>query len=126
MIDHPDTIGGPYFDRDMIGPNGRLSRLHKGEEPKGPSANQKRLESEQLKMVREQMKELERQRNLPTPEAPPGLAPLPPPITANSADAAQAEADARRRSLKRTAPARSTIFAGESASPLGGRKTILG
>lgn len=31
-----DDFGGPYFDRDLIGPDGRLSRLHKGKQAPQP------------------------------------------------------------------------------------------
>jgi hypothetical protein len=30
MIDHQETLGGPYFQPELIGASGRLSRLHKG------------------------------------------------------------------------------------------------
>jgi len=31
-------LSGPYFTPDLIGPNGKLSRLHKGGEPPKPVA----------------------------------------------------------------------------------------
>ena len=31
-----DEFHGPYFDAGLIGPNGRLSRLHKGDAPAQP------------------------------------------------------------------------------------------
>jgi hypothetical protein len=127
MNDHIDTFGGPHFDPGLIGPNGRLSRLHKGPKPKGPSPSQIALEKKQLQLANAQLAEMERQRLMPTPEAPKPMPPLAPPTASGSADEEQAAADARRKSLKRTAPGRSTIFAGESyGSQLGGRKTILG
>lgn len=127
MIDHPETLGGPHYDPAMIGPSGRLARLHKGApKPKGPSAAQIELEKNQLKLIKEQLAEMERQRLQPTPEAPKALPAMAPPTSTNSADTAQAEADARRKSLRRMAPGRSTIFAGQTSAAVGGRKTILG
>jgi hypothetical protein len=128
MNDLPDTFGGPHFDPGLIGPDGRLSRLHKGApKPKGPSASQIALEKKQAELADAQLAEMERQRLQPTPEAPKPLPPLPPPSSTGAADEEQAAADARRKAAKRMAPGRSTIFAGEtSGSSLGGRKTILG
>lgn len=127
MIDHPDTLGGPHFDRALFGLGGRLVRLHKGGgKPKGPSASQLALEKKQLELADAQLAEMERQRLQPTPEAPKALPAMAPPTSTNSADTAQAEADARRKSLRRMAPGRSTIFAGETSAAVGGRKTILG
>lgn len=126
MIDHPDTLGGPHYDRALFGPGGRLTRLHKGAKPSDPSPSQVKLEKEQARLVQEQLAEMERQRLQPTPEAPKALPPMAPPSATNSADTAQAEADARRKALKRMAPGRSTIFAGETSASVGGRKTILG
>jgi len=126
MIDHPDTLGGPHFDPAMIGADRRLCRLHKGAKPKGPSWSQIELEKKQGKLIDEQLADMERQRLLPTPEAPKALPAMAPPTSTNSADTAQAEADARRKSLRRMAPGRSTIFAGETSAAVGGRKTILG
>lgn len=117
---------GPFFDPGLIGPNGKLSRLHKGGSASGPSASQIKLEKKQFEMADAQLAEMERQRNMPTPEAPKPLPALAPAVAQSSADTAQAEVNARRSALKRTAPGRSTIFAGESANTLGGRKTILG
>ena len=128
MNDSHDIFGGPHFDPGLIGPNGRFSRLHKGApKPKGPSRSQIELEKTQQKLADEQLAEMERQRLMPTPEAPKPLPPLPPPTATGAADEEQAAADARRKALKRMSPGRSTIFAGEtSGSSLGGRKTILG
>lgn len=117
---------GPFFEPGLIGPDGRLARLHKGAKPSGPSASQIAMEKKQRELVEAQLAEMERQRNLPTPEAPKPLPQLSPAVMQSSADMAQAEADARRAALKRTAPARSTIFAGETGNVLGGRRTILG
>ena len=128
MNDFHDTFGGPHFDPGLIGPDGRLSRLHKGaSKPKEPSRAQIELEKTQQRLADEQLAEMERQRLMPTPEAPKPLPPLPPPSSTGAADEEQAAADARRKALKRMSPGRSTIFAGEtSGSSLGGRKTILG
>lgn len=117
----------PTFDSSVIGPNGRLSRLHKGPEgPKDPTKQQLELEKTQLDFTKSQLAELERQRSMPITQAPKPLAPLPPPTNQSSADSEQAAAAARRQSLRRKAPGRSTIFAGESAGAIGGQKTILG
>lgn len=116
----------PDFEPDVIGPNGKLVRFHKGPKPSGPSASQLKLEKQQFLMAQAQLAEMERQRNLPTPEAPKPLPQMAPAVLQSSADMAQAESDARRASLKRMAPARATIFAGETGATLGGRRTILG
>jgi hypothetical protein len=79
MIDHPDTLGGPHFDRGLFGADRRLLRLHKGPKPQDPTPGQLKLEKEQTKLVEAQLAEMERQRLTPTPEAPKPLAPLPPP-----------------------------------------------
>jgi hypothetical protein len=125
-IDHPETLGGPHFDPAIIGPNGRLQRFHKGPKTKKPTSSQLLLERKQAQLIDAQLAEMERQRLQPTPEAPKALPALAPPTSTNSADTAQAEADARRKSLRRMAPGRSTIFAGETSAAVGGRKTILG
>ncbi|SKA88853.1 hypothetical protein SAMN02745166_01496 [Prosthecobacter debontii] len=95
-------------------------------EPKGPSPTQIKLEKAQLNLVNQQLADMERQRLMPTPEAPKPLPKLNPAITQSSQDQEQASIEARRQSLKRTAPARSTIFAGETGAKIGGAKTLLG
>lgn len=124
MTDHPDTLDGPHFDPQLFGPGPR--RLHKGSKPRKPSAAQLELEKAQLEMTRRQLAEMEAAANMPTPAAPAPLAPLPPATSQSSADMDQAMAEERRKALKRMAPGRSTIFAGETQSTLGGRKTLLG
>jgi hypothetical protein len=121
-----EFLGGPDFDPGLVGPNGKLCRLHKGPKPQKPSAQQLKLERQQIALVNAQLAEMERQRLLPTPEAPKPLASVAPVVTQSAADMEQAAADARRAALRRNAPARNTIFAGESGGNLGGRKTILG
>lgn len=93
---------------------------------KEQTPQQLQLEREQIKFTQAQLAEMERQRLLPTPEAPKPLPALSPTVSKSAADTAQAETNARRTALRRNAPGRSTIFAGETGSSLGGRKTLLG
>ncbi len=126
MNDYDPSHGGPHFDRDLFSPGPR--RLHKGGgKPRGPTAAQIELEKAQLELSRRQLAEMEAEANKPTPEAPPPLAPMSPVAFQSTADMEQAAMEERRRALKRTAPARSTIFAGESGhTSLGGTRTLLG
>ncbi|SKB08685.1 hypothetical protein SAMN02745166_04993 [Prosthecobacter debontii] len=94
--------------------------------PEGPSPTQIKLEKAQLNLVNQQLADMERARLLPTPEAPKALPGLNPGVTQSSQDQEQAAMQARRQSLRRTAPARSTIFAGETSPKIGGNKTLLG
>lgn len=94
----------------------------------GPSHTQKKLEKAQLAATEAQLAELERQRAMPTPEAPKPLPPMAPSAMQSTADLEQAGIEARRQALRRNSPGRSTIFAGETGAgnSLGGRKTLLG
>lgn len=127
MNDLYDILGGPHFEPGMIGPDGRLSRLHKGAKKQKPSASQVALEKKQAQLADAQLADMERQRLQPTPEAPKPLPAIAPPTATGAADEDQAAADARRKALRRFSPGRATIFAGETGgTALGGKKTILG
>lgn len=124
-----DFIPGPHFEPGLIGPDGRLVRLHKGAKAPQQTSQQKRNERLQEQLLRKQLKESQNFEMPELPAAPPVL-PAPPPPTATSADTVEAGRYARRQAGKRTSAGRSTIYAGETGgyrtASLGGGKSLLG
>lgn len=124
-------ICGPHFEPGLIGPDGRLTRFHKGAKAPQQSSQSKRNERLQEQLMRQQLASA---KNFEMPEIPQAapLLPAPPPPSATSADTIEAARDMRRQANRRTSAGRSTIFAGETGgyrptgAGLGGQKTLLG
>jgi hypothetical protein len=124
-VEHPDFLGGPHFEPDLVF-NGRLTRLCKGAKAPQQTAAQKKAERLQLKLLRQQLKQSAEGIEMPSIEIPEAPASPPPPPAAVSSDVADAEQEARRKASKRTNFGSGTLFAGETGGYLGGNKTLLG
>lgn len=133
MLDHTDLIGGPHFDRELIGADGRLSRLHKGGgSPPKPTKAQLAAEKKQQEMM---MSLLKQQGKMRMPEMPaiPSIPPpvdTPPPPSQSSADIEDAQQEAMRQAGRRYGLLK-TVHAGNTggyggATPMGGMRTLLG
>lgn len=125
-----DDFLGIHFDPDLVGPDGRLTRFHKGG-ARGPSKTQKKAEALQVKVLQGQLAQLEKasKEKIHVPEPPP---PPPPPPQRSSFEVDQASTTARRDRQRRRGIS-STILAGETggyggalSGQLGGQKTMLG
>lgn len=139
MLDHSDFIGGPHFEADLIGPSGRLARLHKGG-ASIPKPTKKELEAQkkQEKQFAQMMRQMSRP--IPMPEMPtiplippPVEVPPPPPASQSSSDIEDAEQEARRQSGRRYGFLKTThagntggYMSSSGATPLGGGRTLLG
>jgi hypothetical protein len=126
--DHEDTLDGPHFDAGLISAHGGLARLHKGGgggSAKPPTVN-KKLEQMQMKLMQAQLRQAGKKIEMPHIEIPPPPPPAPPPPTVSSADVQEAATEARRQALKRSGY-QSTLFAGETGTPLlGGSRQMVG
>jgi hypothetical protein len=111
---------GPYFSADLVGPDGRLTRLHKGGGvgDGGVGAmmaqNQKNFEA--------QMALMKQQADQKIPD-PPKYDPQSAAPTSSNADVAASEDQARRDAAKRRSM-QAAVVAGETK--LGGQRTLLG
>lgn len=130
MHDHPDTLGGPAFDRDLIGPDGRLSRLCKGQSAPKQTAAQKKAEQLNIEMMQKMLKQ--KQPEMPHINIPPAPEPvdIPPAPSQSSADIEDAAQEARRNAGKRYGLLRTT-HAGNTGGyggkkPMGGARSLLG
>lgn len=117
FLDLPD---GPWFERDMIGPDGRMIRFHKGGGgvPQETSA-QKRQAKLQEKLIKAQLDQIKKQSHMEMPALPPAPEPAGPPPTQTANDQSQAEMDARRQAMKRKGLLRSVV-AGERRQTMAG------
>lgn len=112
-----------HFSPDLIGPDGRLSRLHKG--GGGGDGGAAAMMAQNERHFREQMDMMREQANKKIPE-PPKYDPQASAPTSSRADIASAEDQARRDAARRRS-SQSAILAGETGSKqLGGKKTLLG
>lgn len=130
MLDHPDTLGGPYFDRDLIGPDGRLNRFCKGQSAPKQTATQKKAELKNLELMEKMLNQKpEKMPEINIPPAPEPVA-IPPAPSQSSADVEDADQEARRAAGKRYGLLRTT-YAGATggyggSKPLGGVRSLLG
>lgn len=105
-------LDGPHFDAGLIGPTGKLARLHKGGGGKAPKPPKVRMPKPQKIRIP----------HIPPPEPPP------PPAQQRAAEVEDAEQQAKRDAKKRYGQ-RATLLAGETGGygrPLGGDKSLLG
>lgn len=80
-----------------------------------------------MKLMEKQLEQAENAKPLKIPK-PPKILPMAPPVATFSADAAEADQEARRKAGNRMNTARGTLFAGETGGykgTLGGPKTLL-
>ena len=121
MNEHPESTGGPHYDPDMIGPDGRMARFHKGQKAPEETAAQKRAAKLQEQLLTAQLKQIKKGSEVTMPEAPPAPGPVSPPPTQTANDVSQAQMDARKQAAKRKGLLRS-VLAGEQrpAQTMGG------
>jgi hypothetical protein len=80
----------------------------------------------QMKLMQAQLRQAGKKIEMPHIEIPPPPPPAPPPPTVSSADVQEAATEARRQALKRSGY-QSTLFAGETGTPLlGGSRQMVG
>ncbi|HEY1081758.1 MAG TPA: hypothetical protein VGE29_05820 [Prosthecobacter sp.] len=114
-----DTFGGPHFDPGLIGPNGKLSRLHKGS---GGDGGMKKMMAQSERHFQQQLAMMREQAERVSPAAP-KFDPQAAGPGQSAAEVADAQDQARRDAAKRRG-SRQSILAGENT--LGGKKTLLG
>lgn len=130
MLDHPDTLGGPHFDRDLIGPGGRLNRFCKGQSAPKQTAGQKKSEELNMQLMQKMLSQKpEKMPNISIPPAPPPVD-IPPAPSQSSADVEDADQEARRAAGKRYGLLKTT-YAGATggyggSKPMGGARSLLG
>lgn len=116
---HLDSSGGPHFDRDLFGPDGKLLRFHKGASVPRETSAQRKNAKLQEKLMKAQLEQIKKQSHMEMPAMPPAPVPPGPPPTQTANDQSQAEMDARRQAAKRKGLARS-IVAGEKRQTMAG------
>lgn len=132
MLDLPDSLGGPHYDRGLIGPDGRLSRLCKGQSAPKQTASQKKAEQQQAKMMQQMLKQSSKPIETPSftmPEIPAPI-PIPPSPSQSSADVEDADQEAKRAAGKKYGLLKTT-YAGATGGygggkPMGGSRSLLG
>jgi hypothetical protein len=125
MIDHPDLLDGPAFDRQLFVIPGRLSRLCKGGGAPQRNREQERLQN---RLMRAQLASAEKGMEFPEIEIPPPPPPPPPPPGQTATDVEDAAQNARRRAGNRKG-IQTTLLAGETggySGTTGGGSTLLG
>jgi hypothetical protein len=132
MHDHQDLTGGPHFDASLIGPDGRIARLHKGGSPPQPTKKEKERQRKNEEMMLKLMQQSANVEMPHMPEIPPYPAPMdtPPPPSQSSADVEDAQQESRRQAGRRFGLLKTT-YAGNtggygSQTPLGGMRSLLG
>jgi hypothetical protein len=107
-----DTYGGPHFEPGLIGPNGRLARLHKGANQEAALREQRLGREQSARQFAESMRradqQLELSKSITIPEYKP-----PAPPAAVGIDAIEAGRGYRRNARRRFGVTRS-IQAGET------------
>lgn len=130
MIDLPDALGGPYFDRDLVTRYGRLTRFCKGQSAPKQTATQKKAELKNLELMEKMLNQKPEKMpsiNIPPPPDPIAIPPTP---SQSSADVEDADQEARRAAGKRYGLLKTT-YAGNTggyggSKPMGGARSLLG
>jgi hypothetical protein len=129
MLDVLHVLGGPHFDADLIAPNGKLARLHKGGSTAGANKEARlgreqsaRQFNEQMALMKQQNanSEAQQQAALEAAKRPVNE----PPPTSSTADTLDAATAARRMASKRKGMRYSLFNKPQSTSV--GAPTLLG
>jgi hypothetical protein len=118
-----DFFDGPWHERDMFGPDGKLLRFHKGASVPRETTAQKRQAKLQEKLLKAQLEQIKKQSHMEMPAMPPAPEPPGPPPTQTANDMSQAEMDARRQAAKRKGLLRSVV-AGERRQTMAGSAAL--